>query len=39
VPGGRGDTEVKLRLQKSEDSDATPDLLLKYPDTTLSTYI
>ena len=40
VPGGGGgDTEAKVRQQKSEDRDATPDLLLKHPDAPLATYI
>jgi hypothetical protein len=34
-----GDTEAKVRQQKSEDRDAIPDLLLKHPDATLSTYV
>jgi hypothetical protein len=37
--GGGGDIEAKVRQQKSEDRDATPDLLLKHPDTTLATYV
>jgi hypothetical protein len=37
--GGGGDTEAKVRQQKSEDRDATPDLLLKHPDATLATYV
>jgi hypothetical protein len=37
--GGGGDTEAKVRQQKSEDRDATPDLLLKHLDTTLATYV
>ena len=36
---GVGDTEAKVRQQKSEDRDATPDLLLKHPDATLETYV
>jgi hypothetical protein len=28
-----------VRQQKSEDRDATPDLLLKYPDAILATYV
>jgi hypothetical protein len=40
APGrGGGDTEAKVRQQKSEDRDAIPDLLLKHPDATLSTYV
>jgi hypothetical protein len=35
--GEGGDTEAKVRQQKSEDIDVTPDLLLKYPHTTLAT--
>jgi hypothetical protein len=37
--GGGGDIEAKVRQQKSEDKDATPDLLLKHPDATLATYV
>jgi hypothetical protein len=37
--GGGGDTKAKVRQQKSEDKDATPGLLLKYPDATLATYV
>ena len=33
------DTEAKVRHQKSEDRDATPDLLLKHQDPTLATYV
>jgi hypothetical protein len=36
--GGGGDIEAKVRQQKSEDRDAPPDLLLKYPDATLAIY-
>jgi hypothetical protein len=39
APGGGGDIEVKVRQKKNEDRDATPDLLLKHPDTTLVTYV
>jgi hypothetical protein len=39
TPGGGRDIEVKVRQQKSEDKDATPDLLLKHPDATLATYV
>jgi hypothetical protein len=39
APGRGGDTEAKVRQQKSEDRDAIPDLLLKHPDATLSTYV
>jgi hypothetical protein len=39
APGGRGDTKTKVRQQKSEDKDAPPDLLLKYRDATLATYV
>jgi hypothetical protein len=39
VGGGGGDTEAKVRQQKSEDRDATPDLFLNHPDTTLVTYV
>jgi hypothetical protein len=39
APGGGGDTEAKVRQQKSEDKDATPYLFLKYPDATLATYV
>jgi hypothetical protein len=38
-PPGGGDTEAKVRQQKGEDKDTTPDLLLKHPDTTLATYV
>jgi hypothetical protein len=38
APGG-GDTETNLRQQKTEDRDATSDLLLKHPDITLATYV
>jgi hypothetical protein len=38
APGG-GDTEAKVRQQKSEDRDATPDLLLKHLDAKLATYV
>jgi hypothetical protein len=34
-----GDTEAKVRQQKSEDRDATPNILLKHPDATLATYV
>jgi hypothetical protein len=37
--GGGGDTKAKVRQQKSEDRDVTPDLLLKHPDATLATYV
>jgi hypothetical protein len=37
--GGGGDTKAKVRPQKSEDRDATPDLLLKHSDATLATYV
>jgi hypothetical protein len=37
--GGGGDTEAKVRQQKSEDKDATPDLFSKHLDTTLATYV
>jgi hypothetical protein len=37
--GGGGDIEVKVRQEKCEDKDATPDLLLKHPDATLATYV
>jgi hypothetical protein len=37
VPGE--DTDAKVRQQKSEDRDATPDLLLKHPDAILATYV
>jgi hypothetical protein len=37
--GGRGDTEEKARQQKSEDREATPDLLLKHLNATLATYV
>jgi hypothetical protein len=36
---GGGDTEAKARKQKSEDRDATPNLLLKHPDATFATYV
>jgi hypothetical protein len=36
--GGGGDTEANVRQQKSEDTDATPNLLLKHADATLATY-
>jgi hypothetical protein len=36
-PGGGGDTEASQ--EKSKEGDATPDLLLKHPDTTLTTYV
>jgi hypothetical protein len=39
MPGGGGDIEANVRQQKSEDRDATPDLLLKHPDVTLATYV
>jgi hypothetical protein len=39
APGGGGDTEAKVRQQKSEDRDATPDLLLKHLDATFATYV
>jgi hypothetical protein len=39
VPGGGEDTKAKVRQQESEDRDPTPDLLLKYPDATLATYV
>jgi hypothetical protein len=39
APGGGGDTEAKVKQQKSEDKDATLDLLLKHPDATLATYV
>jgi hypothetical protein len=35
----RGDTEMKVMQQKSEDRDATSDLLLKHPDATVATYV
>jgi hypothetical protein len=35
--GGGGDT--KERQQKSEERDATPNLLLKHPDATLATCV
>jgi hypothetical protein len=38
TPGG-GDTEVKVRQQKNENRDTTPDLLLKHPNTTLATHV
>jgi len=38
LKGEGRDNEVKVRKQKSEDKDATLDLLLKHPDTTFSTY-
>jgi len=31
--------EEKARQQKSEEGDATPDLLLKHPDVILGTYV
>jgi hypothetical protein len=37
--GGRGDTEAKVRQQKSEDREAIPDILLKHLDATLATYV
>jgi hypothetical protein len=37
--GGGGDAEAKVRKQKSEDRDGTPDLLLKHLDATLATYV
>jgi hypothetical protein len=37
APGGGGDT--KVRQQKSEERDATPDLLLKHPDAILATCV
>jgi hypothetical protein len=37
--GGGGDTEAKVRQQKSEDRDVTSNLLLNHPDTTLVTYV
>jgi hypothetical protein len=36
-PGGGGHTEASQ--QKSKEGDATPDLFLKHPDTTLTTYV
>jgi hypothetical protein len=40
VPGGGGgDTKAKVRQQKSEDRDATPNLLLKHPDAILAIYV
>jgi hypothetical protein len=39
APRGGGDTEAKVRQQKSEDRDATLDLLLKHPDAILATYV
>jgi hypothetical protein len=33
------DTEAKVRQQKGEDRDTTPDLLLKHPDAALATYV
>jgi hypothetical protein len=42
TPGGGGeggDTEAKVRQQKSNNRDATLDLLLKYLDATLATYV
>jgi hypothetical protein len=36
--GGRIDTEANVSQQKSEYRDATPVLLLKHTDTTLTTY-
>jgi hypothetical protein len=38
-PGGGRDTEAKVRQQKSEDRDVTPNLLLKHPNATLATYV
>jgi hypothetical protein len=35
LAGGEGNTEAKVRQQKSKDRDATPHLLLKHPDTHL----
>jgi hypothetical protein len=35
----REDTEAKVRQEKYEDKDATPNLLLKHPDATLATYV
>jgi hypothetical protein len=35
----RRNTEAKVRQQKSEDRDATLDLLLKHSDTTFTTYV
>jgi hypothetical protein len=32
APGGGGDTEAKVRQQKREGRDATPDLLLQHTD-------
>jgi hypothetical protein len=37
APGEGGDT--KARQQKSEEGDATTNLLLKHPDATLATYV
>jgi hypothetical protein len=37
--GGWRDIETKVRQQKSEDRDATLNLLLKHPDATLATYV
>jgi hypothetical protein len=37
--GGGGDTEAKVRQQKSDGRDTTPDLLLKYLDATLATHV
>jgi hypothetical protein len=40
VPRGEEeDNEAKVRQQKSENRDATPDIFLKHPNTTLATYI
>jgi hypothetical protein len=39
-PGeGGGDSKAKVRWQKSKDKDATPNLLLKHPDATLTAYV
>jgi hypothetical protein len=35
----REEEETPRRDNKSEEGDATPDLLLKHPDTILATYI
>jgi hypothetical protein len=37
--GVGGDTKAKVRQEKCEDKDTTPDLLLKHPDATLATYV
>jgi hypothetical protein len=39
LKGGGKDNEANMREQKSEDKDATLDLLLKHPNATFSTYV